>query len=191
MKKTLLVIVLASTLPIFCANASEKKNEKKGMGKKELREERRKEQNRKDSISSVMALRAIKSDSWVFSATSITAVGGPDVIVQPNVNFIKVEGKDMTFQTSTGFGGGPNNLGGITVRANVRDKKVETDKHGDTVCSFRFGGTAINGKVSITIPNRSSSAYAYINFDSGRSLSMDGQVVPSGKAGLSVGSYMN
>ncbi|MBO8438564.1 MAG: DUF4251 domain-containing protein [Bacteroidetes bacterium] len=191
MKKFLLIMLSALMLPIFSVNASGKKDDKKSVGKKELREERRKEQHRKDSVSYVMAVRAVKSDSWVFSATSVTATGGPNVVVQPNVNFIKVDGKEMTFQTSTGFGGGPNNLGGITVRANVRDKVVSSDKHGDTTCSFRFSGTAINGKISITIPRNSSYAYAYINFDNGRALSMNGQVVPMAKAKMSVGSYVN
>lgn len=184
-------MLLAAVLPVFCANASEKKKDKRGDSKKELREERRKEQSRKDSISHVMAMRAIESDSWVFSATSITATGGPNIVVQPNVNFIKVDGKEMTFQTSTGFGGGPNNLGGITVRATVHGKTVEKDKHGDTICSFRFSGTAINGKISITIPHNAVSSYAYINFDNGRSLTMDGQVVHMSKAKMSVGSYVN
>lgn len=186
------MVLTVALLPVFCINASEKDgNKKNAVSKKELRAERKKEQSKKDSVSHAMAIRGIKSDSWVYSATSITATGGPNVVVQPNVNFIKVEGKEMIFQTSSGFGGGPNNMGGITVRATVKDKEVETDKHGDTTCSFRFNGTAVNGKVSITIPHHSAHAYAYINFDNGRSLSMDGQVVPVSKARMSVGSYVN
>ena len=192
MKRVLTAVLLAAILPVFCATAFGKKSGKKNsVSKKELREERRKEQNSRDSVSHVMAVRGLKAGSWVFSATSITATGGPDVVVQPGVNFIKVEGEDMIFQTSTGFGGGPNNMGGITFRATVRDKKIETDKHGDTVCTFRFNGTAINGKVSVTLPDKSPSAYAYVNFDNGRTLSMNGQILPVSKAKVSVGSFVN
>ncbi|MEG1574395.1 MAG: DUF4251 domain-containing protein, partial [Bacteroidales bacterium] len=130
MKKSLLTLVLISFL--FTAYASNNNSsENRQITKKELREKRRAEEARLDSLSYQLAILAINSNSWVLKATSITVTGGPNVFVQPNVNFIQVVGNTMTMQTSTGFGGGSNNMGGITARGTINNESRQTDKRGN------------------------------------------------------------
>lgn len=177
MRKILLAFALASFMFTAYAANNTNGNERK-MTRKELREKRKAEEAKLDSMSYKLAVLAINANSWVLKATSITVTGGPNVFVQPNVNFIQVVGNTMTLQTSTGFGGGPNNMGGITASGTISRESRETDKNGGLEYTFRVNGTTINGTVMVDLPSEQSVATAFINFDSGTSITMQGVVRP-------------
>ena len=102
-----------------------------GISKKEQKAAKRMLEAQKDSIAGVMAKNAIDSGEWIFNAISINVSGGAMMNVPSNLNFLMVQGEQFTFQTSTGFGGGPNNMGGITTTGLIKIEAVDVDRHCD------------------------------------------------------------
>ena len=158
--------------------------------RKEMQNQRKVQEAHLDSINREMALLAVASNNWVLNATSINTTGGTVTYVQPNVNFIKTEGNMMTFQTSTGFGGGINALGGITLRGMIVSKTHSDDK-GSISYTYNVKGTALNATVILTFDNEGDTATAFMNFDNGYSLTMYGEVQPYTVNSVTEGTSIN
>lgn len=188
MKRIQLLLLLMATLfpSVLISQNSKSKKEIK----KEMQAERKAQQAHLDSINREMALLAVEANSWVLNATSINVTGGTVTYVQPNVNFIKVVGETMTFQTSTGFGGGINAMGGVTLRGMIVSKTSSNDK-GSISYTYKVRGTALNAMVILTFDNEGDTATAFMNFDNGYSLTMSGEVQSYTQASVSEGSLLN
>ena len=158
--------------------------------RKEMQNQRKVQEAHLDSINREMALLAVASNNWVLNATSINTTGGTVTYVQPNVNFIKTEGNMMTFQTSTGFGGGINAMGGITLRGMIVSKTHSDDK-GSISYTYNVKGTALNATVILTFDNEGDTATAFMNFDNGYSLTMYGEVQPYTVNSVTEGTSIN
>ncbi|MBR3608867.1 MAG: hypothetical protein IKL50_03150, partial [Bacteroidales bacterium] len=117
MKKIQILLLFMVTL--FPSVLISQNTKSKKEVRKEMQSERKAQEAHLDSINRQMALLAVSSNNWVLNATSINTTGGTVTYVQPNVNFIKTVGDMMTFQTSTGFGGGINAMGGVTLRGMI------------------------------------------------------------------------
>ena len=183
MKRIQLLLLLMATLfpSVLISQNSKSKKEIK----KEMQAERKAQQAHLDSINREMALLAVEANSWVLNAT-----GGTVTYVQPNVNFIKVVGETMTFQTSTGFGGGINAMGGVTLRGMIVSKTSSND-NGSISYTYKVRGTALNVMVILTFDNEGDTATAFMNFDNGYSLTMSGEVQSYTQASVSEGSPLN
>lgn len=168
---------------------SQNKNSKKEM-RKEIQNERKVQEAHLDSINRQMALLSVESNKWVLQATSITVSGGTVTYVQPNVNFIKVEGETMTFQTSTGFGGGINAMGGVTLRGMIVNT-THSDDRGSISYTYNVRGTALNATVILTFDNEGDTASVFMNFDNGYSLTLYGEVEPYTPSSVTEGSSLN
>lgn len=188
MKRIQLLLLLMATLfpSVLISQNSKSKKEIK----KEMQAERKAQQAHLDSINREMALLAVEANSWVLNATSINVTGGTVTYVQPNVNFIKVVGETMTFQTSTGFGGGINAMGGVTLRGMIVSKTSSND-NGSISYTYKVRGTALNVMVILTFDNEGDTATAFMNFDNGYSLTMSGEVQSYTQASVSEGSPLN
>lgn len=188
MKRIQLLLLLMATLfpSVLISQNSKSKKEIK----KEMQAERKAQQAHLDSINREMALLAVEANSWVLNATSINVTGGTVTYVQPNVNFIKVVGETMTFQTSTGFGGGINAMGGVTLNGMIVSKTSSNDK-GSISYTYKVRGTALNAMVILTFDNEGDTATAFMNFDNGYSLTMSGEVQSYTQAAVSEGSALN
>lgn len=188
MKRIQLLLLLMATLfpSVLISQNSKSKKEIK----KEMQAERKAQQAHLDSINREMALLAVEANSWVLNATSINVTGGTVTYVQPNVNFIKVVGEKMTFQTSTGFGGGINAMGGVTLNGMIVSKTSSNDK-GSISYTYKVRGTALNAMVILTFDNEGDTATAFMNFDNGYSLTMSGEVQSYTQAAVSEGSALN
>lgn len=173
-KLQLLLLFIATLFPsvLISQNTKTKKDVRK-----EMQTERRQQEAHLDSINRQMALLSVSSNNWVLNATSINVTGGTVTYVQPNVNFVKVEGNIMTFQTSTGFGGGINAMGGVTLRGMIVSKTHDDDK-GSISYTYNVKGTALNATVILTFDNEGDTATVFMNFDNGYSLTMYGEVQP-------------
>ncbi|MBR5532167.1 MAG: DUF4251 domain-containing protein [Bacteroidales bacterium] len=176
MKRISIIIAIfafALTLPIEAKD--------QGVSKKEQKAAKRALEAQKDSIAGLVSRDAMERGEWVFNAVSVNVSGGPMVNVPSNLNFLMVEGDKYTFQTSSGFGGGPNNMGGITTTGLIKIEDVEADRHGNITYSLRLNGTILNGTATLTLERNSNRADLYINMDRGtRNLSMVGAVYPIG-----------
>lgn len=176
---------------ITVIQAKDKEENPDVQNKKSERELRKSEQAAKDSISHMLAIDAIERSDYIFKITSINTQKGRIEYVNANVNFLLVEDNMFTFQTSTGFGGGPNNMGGITTKGLVKDVNRSIDKHGNITYTFRLVSNMLNANVSLYIPSNSNSGDLYLNFDNrSESLTMFGAVYPKDSARLFEGGYM-
>ena len=188
MKK--LQILLLFVITLFPSVLISQNTKSKKEVRKEMQNERKAQEAHLDSINRQMALLAVSSNSWVLNATSINTTGGTVTYVQPNVNFIKTEGNMMTFQTSTGFGGGLNAMGGVTLGGMIVGKSHSDDK-GSISYTYNVRGTAFNATVILTFDNEGDTATAFMNFDNGYSLTMYGEVQPYSVNSVTEGTSIN
>ena len=186
-KLQLLLLFIATLFPsvLISQNTKTKKDVRK-----EMQTERRQQEAHLDSINRQMALLSVSSNNWVLNATSINVTGGTVTYVQPTVNFVKVEGNIMTFQTSTGFGGGINAMGGVTLRGMIASKTHSDDK-GSISYTYNVKGTALNATVILTFDNEGDTATVFMNFDNGYSLTMYGEVQPYTINSVTEGTSLN
>lgn len=186
-KLQLLLLFIATLFPsvLISQNTKTKKDVRK-----EMQTERRQQEAHLDSINRQMALLSVSSNNWVLNATSINVTGGTVTYVQPNVNFVKVEGNIMTFQTSTGFGGGINAMGGVTLRGMIVSKTHDDDK-GSISYTYNVKGTALNATVILTFDNEGDTATVFMNFDNGYSLTIYGEVQPYTINSVTEGTSLN
>ena len=159
------------------------------LSKKEQKAAKRALEAQKDSIAGVIAKDAIANGEWIFRAISMNVSGGAMINVPSNLNFLMVQGDQFTFQTSTGFGGGPNNMGGITTTGLIKVENVDVDKHGNISYSLRLNGTILNAVATLNLNRNSNIADLYLNMDRGtRNISMAGAVYTIGSARVFEGS---
>ena len=111
------------------------------------------EQERLDSLSFVLATRAIQDKHFVIVADRVSFRSGYTVNVNSTTNFVMQQGDDVTVQLAfeRGFSG-PNGLGGITVTGQATRITSKFDKKGNFVYSMMVSGTAISADVSFTLP---------------------------------------
>lgn len=177
-----LLILLLFILSIFAIQAQE-------LSKKELKVAKRELESKKDSISGIIANNAMEKGEWIFQATTITVSGGAMNTVPANLNFLMVEGEQFTFQTSTGFGGGPNNMGGITTTGLIKIESVDIDRHGNTSYYMKLTGSILNASATLNLQRNSNMADLYLNMDRGtRNISMTGSIYPIGSTNVFEGS---
>lgn len=189
MKGKFAFITLLMLFSVAVLSAKEKG--KTSDDKKNERAMRKSEQMAKDSVSHILAIDAIERSNYIFKITSLNTNRGRIEYVNANVNFLLVEDNMFTFQTSTGFGGGPNNMGGITTKGLVKDVDKSVDKHGGVTYTFRLVSSLFNANVTLFIQSDSNSGDLYMNFDNGiESATMFGSVYPSVSSTLYEGGYM-
>ena len=188
MKKLQLLLLFMVTL--FTSVLISQNTQSKKELRKEIQNERKVQEAHLDSINREMALLAVSSNNWVLNATSINTTGGTVTYVQPNVNFLKTVGDMMTFQTSTGFGGGINAMGGVTLKGLIVSKTQNDDK-GSISYTYNVRGTAFNATIILTFDNEGDTATAFMNFDNGYSLTMYGEVQPYSLNSVTEGSVVN
>ncbi len=180
MKKFVILLILAISYNIMQAQE---------LTKKELKVAKRELESKKDSISGIIAKDAMEKGEWIFNATTITVSGGAMNTVPANLNFLMVEGEQFTFQTSTGFGGGPNNMGGITTTGLIKIESVDIDRHGNTSYYMKLTGSILNASATLNLQRNSNMADLYLNMDRGaRNISMTGSIYPIGSTNVFEGS---
>lgn len=159
--------------------------------RKSERAMRKSEQAARDSVSHILAVEAIERSDYIFKITSINTQKGRIEYVSANVNFLLVEDDMFTFQTSTGFGGGPNNMGGITTKGLIKNVERSVDKHGNVTYTFRLVSNLLNASATLYIQGSSNAGDLYLNFDRrADTVTMFGSVYPSESTKLYEGGYM-
>ena len=112
--KKLIVLLIAAIVSVGSMYAQDYDERAK------LREERRAEQERIDSLNYEIAKQAINEKKYVLEADRIFFKRGETTYVTPTTNFVSVDNNEATVQLAfNGPYSGPNGLGGITVDGTV------------------------------------------------------------------------
>lgn len=149
----------------------------------------REDLTRNDSINREIAILAINNNSWMLKADRVIPKGKSPIYLQSNANFLQVVGDKVTLQTSTGFGGGVNGMGGVTLRGTIKNEGLESGKRGDLIYSYSVAGVRFNGIITLNIGKVGVMAEAYFNINSGDSFTLRGEVVPYSAKRILEGAY--
>jgi hypothetical protein len=113
--------------------------------------------------------------------------------LNPKINFLYISGEDAVIQFADGFGGGPNGIGGITVKG-VIDKYTLTAKKPGKAISLRITvrpnpGQGVQGPVNISL-----SAYSFnsVRLGIGSNVSvMQGEIHSRADSKIFIGNTLN
>lgn len=178
MKKLIILILMAVfTIQINTAVAQDK------LSKKELRKiekakkkQQKKEQQKKNKAAN---LQVIKDQSFAIEANTIQGRSLYTYQVNPNINFIKVEGENFVLQTANSFAVGYNGLGGITIVGKIADFKVIEGKEGKAIHISAQVNSAVlgNSTVFMTISGNGNST-ARLTDNWGNRIVFNGDMYP-------------
>lgn len=157
MNKLLTLFILLFSLSFsFKVKAQEPQKELTKKEKKALKKQQRKEQSK---IEFDKAYEAIKNDHWILEANTVYNKYGHAAQVTSNTNFVTVQGDEVYLQLAfTNFTGGPNGIGGITLKGRQTRKEIKTDKHGNVTLNMSVMGNALT--VDITLHLTSGGNYS-------------------------------
>lgn len=157
-----------------------------------VKEQVRVEQAALDSVYFEQAQKAIEARQFVLEADRVMFKYGTTAYVNPNTNFVAMEGDKATVQVAFNIPvGGPNGLGGITLDGNVTNFKQKVGKRGTLYISFHVTGTGISADIDISLPQGSSTAQLSIRptFNSNE-LQLSGHVLPLSHSNVFKGSAL-
>jgi hypothetical protein len=126
------------------------------------------------------AVDAIQKSSFVIEVDQLLFPQGTSKFVSSLTNFISMNQGNAVIQIATSnYRPGPNGLGGITVKGNVSDVKMDTTKRGTVIYNFMDQGIAVSATVNIQLSGYGNRATVtiYPNFNS-NNLTMTGTLVP-------------
>lgn len=149
-------VILFSMLISFSVDAQEPQKE---LTKKEKRALKRQQKKEQDKILFEKAYDALKNDQWILEANTVYNKYGHAVQVTSNTNFVTVQGDEVYLQLAfTNAIGGPNGIGGITLKGRQTKKELKTDKHGNVTLNMSVMGNALT--VDITLHLTSGGNYS-------------------------------
>lgn len=121
---------------------------------------------RTDAFKFQKAAQAMKQGYFVMLIDRLCGSFSPGMATGLNeqANFVLLQGDKGVFQTAALQGAcGPNGLGGITVKGNVRNVRLKTTKKGDLYMTYHMQGVYGNADVSVTVYKDSDEAMAVIS----------------------------
>lgn len=196
MKRTIIMALLLffaiGTAQVQAQNAKQQERQAKKEAKaKEKADREAEKQARAAQIAAenmaafTKARQAIEDRDFVLEGQQVQFARGDNFFVNPNTNFIQVQGKTATVQISSNYGTGANGLGGITVTGNMSDVTYNVDVDGNVAFSMMVLGSSISAKVELLMHNGSNTANVTVspNFNS-RRMTMVGAVVPSSESNV-------
>lgn len=127
------------------------------------------------------ALEAVKAKDFVLEADRVEFRRGNFVYVQPNTNFVSVNGDKATVQLAlSNRVAGPNGIGGITVDGNVSGFEMKEDRRGNVNVTMMVQGVGISAQVTINMVkgNNKCTATVLPNFSNNR-VSFTGDLYPT------------
>ena len=167
MKKIVLIVLLT----LLGGGLSAQTNSRKAA--------RQVEKARRAAMDSV--LQALESGAFVVEVDRLIFKRGRTASVSSNTNFVSRDGDEAFVQIAFNTVlAGPNGVGGITVRGNVSDVTVRTDKKGYLYYGMNVQGIGISARVDIMLIPGADRASVTVdpNYSSNR-ITMEGRVLPS------------
>ncbi|QZT37515.1 DUF4251 domain-containing protein [Halosquirtibacter xylanolyticus] len=124
----------------------------KEMTRKEKKALKKKQREESEKLQFDKASNALKNDRWVLEANTVYNKRGQSLQVTSNTNFVTVQGEDVYVQLAfTNFVGGPNGIGGITLKGRQTKKELNTDKHGNVTLRMSVIGNALTVDITVNL----------------------------------------
>lgn len=136
-----------------------------------------------DSIDYARAIQALEKLDFVLEADKLVFKRGDSAFVNSTTNFVSLTDSRAVVQIAPFNGGGPNGIGGITLKGTASDIKIKTDRKGVTYFTMNVMGTALSAYVTFTLPKGSN--YATVTVDptfSGNRITFYGRLIPAKKS---------
>lgn len=160
--------------------SAEKENHLTDEERSAKRASQKRQQALNDSIDFAKALQAIESLDFVLEADRASFKRGESLSVSTITNFISVSDDQAVIQVSPVYaGGGPNGVGGITLKGTGSGFKLKTDKKGNVVLHFSVNGVGLSATVTLSMSRGSNRAIATVspNYHS-NTVTLSGWLVP-------------
>ncbi|MDF1559501.1 MAG: DUF4251 domain-containing protein [Bacteroidales bacterium] len=152
--------------------------------KKAIRQEQKKQN---DAMLAVNTEMAVRSGQFVLKADQIRGRSGYMMHVDPTVNFVAVEGKDVYVQLASPSGIGFNGLGGITLRGRISSMDINNEgKQGYSNIVLNATGTGGNMTIVMNVNRTGETATARVTTNWGNRVEFNGRLVPWTGTGKSV-----
>ena len=137
------------------------------------------QKKQKDALLTVNTRMAIRSGQFVLKADQIRGRNGYMMHVDPTVNFVAVEGKDVYVQLASTSGIGFNGLGGITLRGRISSMDIDNEgKQGYFNLVLNAIGTGGNMTIVMNINKTGETATARVTTNWGNRVEFNGRLVP-------------
>lgn len=188
MKNT--VILLALLLISAAASAQTERriytsSELKAMQSHSEKSELTKEQKKQieaiqDSIRYAQAIQSLETLEFVMEADQLVFKRGNTAYVNSNTNFISLSDDKAVVQIAPFQGGGPNEIGGITLEGKASNIRIKTDKKGNTYFTMNVMGAELSAVIDIRLykGNNKASVTVTPNYHSNR-VTLNGFLLPT------------
>lgn len=180
MKRLLYLAALLLAIPATYAQT-----ERRILTKAEQQESREREFQKQmealqDSIDYVNAIGALERLDFVVEADQLIFKHGDTAFVNSTTNFISLSDDEAVIQIAPFNSGGPNGVGGITLKGKASNIKVKTDRKGATYFSMNVMGSRMSANVTISFPKGCNDAMVTVspNFNANR-VTLYGKLYPS------------
>ena len=137
-------------------------------------------QRMQDSIDYVQAMRSLEKLDFVLEADQLVFKHGESAFVNSITNFVSLNGDQAVVQIAPFNGGGPNGIGGITLKGTASDIRIKTDRKGNTYFTMNVMGAALSASVTFTLSKGSN--FASVTVDptfSGNRITFYGRLLPT------------
>lgn len=180
MKRLLCIAVLLLTIPAVSAQTERRILTKAEQQESLEREFQKQLEALQDSIDYVNALGALERLDFVVEADKLVFKRGESAFVNSITNFISLSDDQAVVQIAPFNSGGPNGVGGITLKGKASNITVKTDRKGITYFSMNVMGSRMSALVTIVLPEGSNNASVTIdpNFNANR-VTLYGRLYPS------------
>lgn len=112
----------------------------------------------RDSVAHVVALDLLSSRQYMVTADRLTFPGSKMLHVFPSTNFLLVQGDSAIYQIAPGMGGGPNGVGGITVKGIISNYRSKVTDKGEAIIAFGLMGSGVSVDVNVNLPKQGTEA---------------------------------
>ena len=93
-----------------------------------------------------------RMQDFVVEADKLVFRHGESAFVNSTTNFVSLKDDQAVVQIAPFNGGGPNGVGGITLKGTASDIRVKTDRKGNTFFTMNVMGAALSAYVTFTLP---------------------------------------
>ncbi len=110
-----------------------------------------------------LAVDVLKAKTFLIKADRLTVQNTTFPAVIESTNFVTVLGNQAIVQVSPGMSGGPNGLGGFTVRGTVTGYSFTQNDKGEVRVAYHVIATAGSCDITILLKSKNADATVFIN----------------------------
>lgn len=150
--------------------------------------EQRRAKEFRDSVAHALALDLLQSRQYMVAADRLTFPGSKMIHVFPTTNFLMVQGDSAIYQIAPGMGGGPNGVGGITVKGSISNYRSRITDKGAALIAFGLIGSGVSVDISVNLPKDGTAATVRAQATLAKyNSTIYGNIEPADPMGVSIG----